>query len=838
MKEKFLSLFTLLYVLLPISANIYAQNASSENIQSIPRVDGTFDWKKIDISTPTFRITGSFTAFFKNQLIVAGGYDQNEQSFTDAIHVYNHLSNQWETLDIKLHEKAGYGSTSVADGRVYFLGGMSTEGVSKKVSYLEYDELTNSWKTESIADLPKAVALTGSCVFNNNIYLAGGISHPDSTPLSDFYRYSSNSNSWEKLQSLPENPGQSPSLVVQNNGEKDLLYLFSTAERDRSVLMSYDFSSGNWKKGTSPPVSLSRPAGVAKNSFNLFFLPRQKINIFDKESSTEPVSNLGLIYHTITNNWMVVENPDITSATTLFADESGLTLLQNSGGNLSFHMVNSPDEGYSLRFLDLLSFIIYIALLLYIGYWFSQRSNDTEDYFRGGKRVPAWAAGISIIATKLSAVTFMSIPAKVFATDWLYILIPLNGLFLAYFVVKVVLPFFHRLNITSAYEYLERRFNVVVRFLGSLSYLLWEISRIGILLLLPAIVISVVLQIDIYLCIALIGIVATLYTLLGGIEAVVWTDVLQVLIMFGGIVLALIIMIYKTDGTIPELIQTAASQHKLRVFDFNFDFTTATVWVIMIGWIGRIQEYVSTQSIVQRFVTVKDEREAGKSMWISAIVVLPIIVFFYLAGTGLFLFYQEFPQALDPNLEQLDAILPYFVITQLPAGIAGLVIAAIFAAAMSSLDSGIHSMSTVITTDWYRRFSSNYTEKQSLKLAKYLVVILGIFGTVSAMLMAGLPIQSLFDQLMLIMGLFGGGLAGMFLLGMLSKRANTTGVLIGFFVSAFVQYAVSFHTNIHFLLYSVTGLASCFVIGYIASMFSPTKGSNNQEYTVYGLLKN
>jgi solute:Na+ symporter, SSS family len=797
----------------------YSANLSAKQLK-IPTVEDHSDWKKLEIPNPPIVTNGQFKAIYQEYLVFAGGYDKENETFTDHIQILNLAENEWFVTDIRLNEKMGYGATVVTDEGIYMLGGINNDGVKNTVLKLFFDYSEGKWIKEKMPDIPKPRALLGSCKLNDKIYLAGGIDN-DLEYSTDFYLFDYKLSDWQILNSIPVKDPFSPSLQVQSNGEIDLIYLLAGNEDEEEMsYVSFNPIKKEWKKLQSPPLNLNNPHCFKKGGFHLMFLPDSDFFPFGKENPETFISQKGLLYHTITNTWIIIDSLEVQSLIGVLPHGSEYIFINKSNEVFEYFSVSEKYQSTGLKIPDILTFTSYILVLLYLGYWFSKRSTNTDGYFRGGKRVPAWAAGLSIMATKLSAVTFMSIPAKVFATDWLYVLIPLSGLVLAYFVVNVILPFFHRLDITSAYEYLEKRFNLSVRILGSFTYLIWEISRVGILLLLPSIVISIVAGINIYLCITLIGFVAVAYTLMGGIEAVIWTDVLQVVVMFGGILLTLILIVINTDGSLTELIHSASSQNKFKAFDFNFDFTTATVWVIAIGWIGRIQEYVSTQSIVQRFITVKDVKAAGKSMWISAISVIPIIIFFYLTGTALFLFYQEFPQKLNTNISQLDAILPFFIITELPLGIAGLVIAGIFAAAMSSLDSGIHSMSTVIIVDYYNRLSPNHIDKESYRYAKILVIILGLFGIISAMLMASIPIQSLFDQLMTIMGLFGGGLAGIFLLGMLTHRANSLGVIIGFIISGIFQYFVSFHTNIHFLLFSVTGLFSCFIISYLASIIA------------------
>lgn len=489
--------------------------------------------------------------------------------------------------------------------------------------------------------------------------------------------------------------------------------------------------------------------------------------------------------------------------------------------------------GLGLSAVDYGVFAVYLLFLLGLGYWLSRRTKSTDDYFRGGKRVPWWAAGISILATKLSAVSFMSLPVKAFYTDWLYFWIPVGNILLAVVVVKYIIPFFCRLDITSAYQYLEWRFNSLLRVLGSITYLLFELARMGVLLLLPAIVVSVVTGLDIYWCIVVMGIVATLYTILGGIEAVIWTDVLQVFIMVGGAVWTIVTIVNKVEEGPVALYHTALEAGKFQSFDWNISLTEATTLVILLSWIGKIQDYISNQTVVQRFVSTHDERAAGRSMWMASLLGIPVYVLFLLMGTGLFYFYQEFPERLTLNVDHADALLPTFIVSEMPTGVIGLVIGAIFAAAMSSLDSGINSMSTVLITDIYQPFFER-SSIDPLKLAQGLTALLGAVGTGSALIMAGLNVQSLYDQLLAIIGLFGGGLAGMFILGIFTQRANSAGTLVGFFASGGILFYVSRYTELHVFLYALVGMGSCVIIGYLASLFL-TGEKRTAGLTVYTL---
>lgn len=486
-----------------------------------------------------------------------------------------------------------------------------------------------------------------------------------------------------------------------------------------------------------------------------------------------------------------------------------------------------------LRIGDYVALVGYFGFLLLVGAYFSKREKSTDDYFRGGKRVAWYAAGFSIVATKLSAISYMSLPAKSFDANWLYLLLPVGNLVAAWFVARLVIPFYCRLNVTTVYEYLEARFNFRVRFVGSLAFLVYEIARMGILFLLPSIALAVVVDLNIFACIAIMGVIATIYTLMGGVEAVIWTDFAQVLIMLGGALLAILLIIFRVPGGAPEIFAVASEAGKLKAFDWSFNLTTATVWVLVLHWVGGFKNYIANQTLAQRYISTRDEKQAARSVWLAGFVGVFASWLLLAVGTAIYGYYRAFPDRVDSSMGTPDEIFPTFIINEMPVGIAGLLIAAIFSAAMSSLDSAINSSSAVIVTDLQRRFRPAESERTYLLAGRAFTAILGLFGTTIALFLATLDIRSLFDTTMEFFGLFGGGLGGIFLLGVLTTRANSAGVLIGFFISAAIQYIVKMHTPLHFLLFIFTGMASCYVVGYLSSLFFRPPTANLEGLTVH-----
>lgn len=472
---------------------------------------------------------------------------------------------------------------------------------------------------------------------------------------------------------------------------------------------------------------------------------------------------------------------------------------------------------------DIIIIGIYFLVLAFIGYYFSKRQKSAADYFKGGGRIPWWAAGLSIFGTALSAITFMAIPAKTFNTNWSYFMLNMTILLAAPIIVFVFIPFYRKLNVTTAYEYLEIRFNVLVRLIGSLSFIMFQIGRMGVVMFLPSIALNVTTGIDIYFCIVLMGLVSLVYTMLGGIEAVIWTDVMQVIVLLGGALISLIFIILAVDGGFFAIIDNAIENKKFNLFDFTWSLQQPTVWVMLLGGLfSNIITYGTDQTMVQRYLTTKSEKEAAKSVWTNAILTIPATLIFFFVGTALFVFYRFYPGELNPGLVNNDAIFPWFISTQLPSGISGVLIAGIFAASMSSLSSSMNSAATAYSTDIHFRFGFN-KKNSDLAIARKATFVVGIWGTVFALFMATLDIKSLWDEFQKILGLVIGSLGGVFLLGILTKKVNAIHAIIGIVASIMVQVFVAVYQPVHLLTYTASGVISCFVVGIVASWFFAAK---------------
>jgi SSS family transporter len=422
----------------------------------------------------------------------------------------------------------------------------------------------------------------------------------------------------------------------------------------------------------------------------------------------------------------------------------------------------------------------------------------------------------------LSAITYMAIPAKTYATDWKYFIMALTIFIMVWPVVRYYLPFFRRLNVTTAYEYLEKRFNYAARLLTSSLFQVFLVARMALVLYLPSLALTTVTGIDIYLCIVLMGVITILYCTMGGVEAVIWGDVIQGFVLLGGALLAIVFMISGTEGGLNRVIEITVEHEKMKMFDFMFDLSKPTFWVVLFGGLGlNLISYSSDQSVIQRYLTVKNEKAAAKGLWLNGVMAVLISVIFYFIGTALFVLYKTQSQELNMAMGNPDSIFPHFIMTRMPLGLAGLMIAAIFAATMSTVSSNVNSISTAFTTDIYNHIWPESKDSRRLRVARISGIVSGGLGILLALLMATWNILSLFDYFQIILGLLAGGVGGVFAMAIFFPRITSAGAITGFVSSFFILLIIKFYSSVHLLLYGFLGITISILIAYIVSLFTP-----------------
>lgn len=491
-------------------------------------------------------------------------------------------------------------------------------------------------------------------------------------------------------------------------------------------------------------------------------------------------------------------------------------------------------EAHSFGILNYIALICYLAAIMAVGMYFAKRQKSAEDYFKAGGRIPGWAAGISVFATTLSSITFMSIPAKAYTGDWTFLV----GQYMAILVLPVVfwfyIPFFRKLNLTSVYEYLERRFDVKMRLFGSISFMLFHVGRISIIIYLTALALMPFVDISPLTIVFLIGVLCIVYTFLGGIEGVIWTDVIQGIMLSVAAILIFVMICFNVDGGALQIFSYAAEHDKYFPADkFAWSWSESTVPVLCIGFFfAALQQFTASQDVVQRYIVTDNIEETKKALITNAKLVACVPIFFFAVGTALYVYYTQNPELLPADFNT-GGILPFYVISQMPAGVAGIIIAAVFAASQSSISSSLNSISACFTSDIYEKLSDNPSSEKKLKVGRLLTVIAGVLGVCTSTYLIYSNESEIWDAFNSLLGLMGGPMTGLFMLGIFIKRANALGAMLGAVASVVTVLCLRQFTDLNFFFYGVFGTLVVVIVGYLVSLLSAQpKSQNIVELTV------
>jgi len=460
-----------------------------------------------------------------------------------------------------------------------------------------------------------------------------------------------------------------------------------------------------------------------------------------------------------------------------------------------------------IRFWDVVVLVVYFGGITLFGLWFATRNKTTEDYFLGGRNFPSWVIGISLIGTSISSISFLAYPGDAYKTAYLRLIITWTLPFAILLAAYVFVPFFRRGNITSAFQYLESRFGPSTRVYGAVAFIAFQLLRIAQILFLISILVREFIGWPMWACIVAAGIFVAFYTVVGGIEAVIWTDVIQTIILLFGGVAVLGFIVYHLDGGLMQIIREAGESNKFALAEFDpvtqtpeptsWDFTLQRKTALMMLFVGLTQwltEYSSNQNVVQRYCASRSTKAARQALWINCFSALAIWAFFMFVGTSLWVYYQNFPtpesQAMLAGEVPAERILPHFVLNVLPAGLGGLVVAAALAAAMSSLDSSINAISTVGIVDVYKRhLVKGRDDIHYLRVARIIAMIAGVFMIGGAwVLYTAEDVKTLQDINTILTSIFAGGLMGLFFLGFFTKVAD--GRAVGVAIVCTIAYTL------------------------------------------------
>ena len=818
-------------------------------------------------------LSGAFAGRVDGVVLVAGGCnfpggdaaEGGAKVFYDEIYTLSDQG-QWDVAG-RLSVPVAYGQSVVVREGVLCLGGTS-DGLHSLADVCLLHREADSIVATACLPLPVGLDKFGAALCDGYVYVAGG-QHDGERNLQAWRLAWPHGTVWEPLPDLP-NGRIEPAAVCQRGALGPNFYLLGGYDNYYNKAQSngvwYDPRDDEWygtdvmrRDSTLLTLvgSVAVPSGCAhilcvggvdKQTFESALSRGASINdtltsederVMLRQVQYEYMTQSAewyrfrdriLVYHTITDTWTEVGGfPALARCgASVVSDGSGWLLIDGES-KPGVRATDATRIGitYTAHFgwLNWTVLLVYLLGMLFLGWYFMRRaSHSTDDFFRGGGRIPWWAAGISIFATMLSAITYMSIPAKAYATDWTYYPMQIMILLVAFPVVRYYLPYFRRLNVTTAYEYLEQRFNYTTRFMASLLFVVFMVARTALVLFLPSLAMTAVTGINIYICIALMALITIVYCTMGGVEAVVWGDVIQGIILVGGAILAALYLIIGTgENGASDFWQIATDDDKFRLFLFDpahpFDWKNATWWVVLLGGLGNnLISYTSDQTVIQRYMTTKDEKSAGRGIITNGILSVCVTIAFFTIGTGLYTFYKTHPASLDLTMAKGDAIFPFFMMSQLPQGVAGLLIAAVFAATMSTIASNINSISTAYTVDIWKRHHHG-TDAEALRTARRTGVEAGLLGMLIAMLMATVDIQSLLDYFNTILGLLSGGIGALFFIGIFMPHTGSRAALTGFVCGTLAVFYLNFFTSVNFLLFGFVSMAVAILVAAAMSLF-------------------
>lgn len=490
----------------------------------------------------------------------------------------------------------------------------------------------------------------------------------------------------------------------------------------------------------------------------------------------------------------------------------------------------------NLPAIDLAIFLIYMVAIVGFGISFSFRKRDSKDFSTGGGRLPSWAIGMSIFATFVSSISFLALPGNAFGGNWNSFVFSLSIPLAAWIAVNFFVPHYRKLQSESVYFYLEERFGTWARIYASVFYLLTQLARMGAILYLLALPMQALFGWSIPVIIAATGLSVIIYSMFGGIEAVVWTDAIQGIVLIIGALACLGVIFWTIPGRATEVFNAALEADKFSLGSLEFNFTNSTFWMILVyGLFINLQNFGVDQSYVQRYVSAKNERDAVKSTWLGALLYVPVSFLFFLIGTSLWAFYKVQPELLPTEIaSKADQVFPYFIVNQLPAGLTGLLIAAIFAAGMSTVSTSINSSATLILSDHFKKYiQPDPSERTSLRVLRMASLVMGLFSILIGWAFNG--VQSALETWWVLASIFSGGVLGLFLLGFIVRKTTSRqaafAVLAGVLVIGWLSVPatlklggteVSWSQPLHSNMTIVMGTLTIFVIGFVLSSFSKT----------------
>jgi len=503
--------------------------------------------------------------------------------------------------------------------------------------------------------------------------------------------------------------------------------------------------------------------------------------------------------------------------------------------------------------IDLVIIAIYMLAMIYVGFYFSRKNKSAEQFTKASGKIPGWAIGISIYATFLSSNTFLGVPGKAFGSNWNAFVFSISMPFAAWIASKYFVPFYRRTGEISAYTHLERRFGSWARTYTVVCFLLTQLARMGSIFFGIALSLQALIGYSMSTIMIIMGICIILYTVMGGMEAVIWTEVIQGILKTLGALLILYLIIADMPGGIKKVVGIGASDNKFSLGSFSPNLSESTFWVVLLyGFFINLNNFGMDQNYIQRYHAAGSSKEASKSLWLCVVMYVPASLLFFIIGTCLYSYYQVHADQIEIVRQQVaaerlgsisgtaqvnelaanlkpedygDKVMPFFMVSKLPMGVLGLVVSALLSAAMSTISSGMNACATIFAVDIYKRyFKPELSEKKTLRTLLIGTIMFGLLGLGTGIAMIG--VKSLLDIWWELSGIFAGGMLGLFLLGFVSRKTKNaealTATIIGIVVILWMTFSTQLPEKYEFLrnplhinMTIVVGTLTIFLVGLL-----------------------
>jgi SSS family solute:Na+ symporter len=447
----------------------------------------------------------------------------------------------------------------------------------------------------------------------------------------------------------------------------------------------------------------------------------------------------------------------------------------------------------NLPLFDIAIIIVYLLAMVAVGFYFSKRNKNSAQFTSASGKIPGWAIGLSIYATFLSSNTFLGVPGKAFGGNWNAFVFSISMPLAAWVASKYFVPFYRSTGEISAYTHLEKRFGTWARTYAVICFLLTQFARMGSIFFGIALSLQALTGFSMASIMIVMGICIIVYTVLGGMEAVIWTEVAQGIIKTLGALLILFLVVKEIPGGFSKIFDIATADNKVSLGSYSLNFTESTFWVVLLyGFFINLNNFGMDQNYIQRYHTARSAKQASRSVWLCVAMYVPASLLFFIIGTSLYAYYNVHPEWIDPaTLKASDQVLPHFMVTKIPTGLVGLIVSALLSAAMSTISSNMNASATVFTMDIYKKyFKPGINDKQQLYVLHVATIVFGLIGLGTGLAMIGS--KSLLDIWWELSGIFAGGMLGLFLLGLISRQTKNTEALTATIIGVIVILWMTF----------------------------------------------